>query len=140
MNLYQMTRTDAEKEKSGIVVPYGVDNSKGEPISFIIAREGGRNVQYQKTAEIIFKPYRRQLQHGIIEPELLEKLLAQVYAKAVLKGWSGVEDENSEILPFNEENAVKLLTDLPVVFDFIKEVARDYNQFLAESLDADAKN
>lgn len=139
MSLYKTNRTDPEKEKNGVKLEYGV-NSKGEPITFLVAREGGRNIQYQKVAEQIFKPYRRQLQHGVIDPEILENLLAQVYAKAVVKDWSGVEDENDNPLPYNEANVVKLLTDLPVVFDAIKEVARDYNQYLMESLEAEAKN
>ena len=139
MSLYKSSQTDPEKEKNGVQLEYGL-NSKKEPISFLVAREGGRNVQYQKVAEHIFKPYRRQIQHNQIDPEVLENLLAQVYAKAVVKGWNGVEDEHDEPLDFNEANVQKLLTDLPVVFDAIKEVARDYNQFLLESLEEDAKN
>lgn len=139
MSLYKSNQTDPEKEKNGVPLEYGI-NSKKEPITFLVAREGGRNVQYQKVAEHIFKPYRRQIQHNQIDAEVLEDLLAQVYAKTVVKGWSGVEDEHDNELPFNEANVKKLLTDLPVVFDAIKEVARDYNQFLLESLDAEAKN
>lgn len=139
MSLYKSSQTDPNKEKDGVPLEYGL-NSKKEPITFTVAREGGRNVQYQKVAEHIFKPFRRQIQHGQIDPEVLENLLAKVYAKAVVKGWSGVEDEHDEPLEFNEANVQKLLTDLPVVFDAIKEVARDYNQFLLESLEEDAKN
>lgn len=139
MSLYQKSKTDVAKERDGVPLPYCL-NSKGEQITFMVAREGGRNLMYQKVAEVIFKPYRRQIQHNQIDPEVLENLLAQVYAKAVVKGWENVEDEDENPLPYNEENVVKLLTDLPVVFDAIKEVARDYNNYLEESLDNDAKN
>ena len=139
MSLYKSSQTDPNKEKNGVPLEYGM-NSKKEPITFTVAREGGRNVQYQKVAEHIFKPFRRQIQHNQIDPEVLEDLLAQVYSKCVVKGWSGVEDENDEPLEFSEANVKKLLNDLPVVFDAIKEVARDYNQFLLESLEEDAKN
>lgn len=139
MSLYKSSQTDPNKEKNGVPLEYGL-NSKKEPITFTVAREGGRNVQYQKVAEHIFKPFRRQIQHNQIDPEVLEDLLAQVYSKCVVKGWSGVEDENDEPLEFTEANVKKLLNDLPVVFDAIKEVARDYNQFLLESLEEDAKN
>ena len=139
MSLYKSSQTDVNKERNGVPLHYGM-NSKGEDIVFTVAREGGRNVQYQKVAEHIFKPYRRQIQHNQIDPEVLEDLLAQVYSKCVVKGWHGVEDEHDEPLEFNEANVKKLLIDLPVVFDAIKEVARDYNQFLLESLDAEAKN
>lgn len=139
MSLYKSSQTNPEKEKNGLPLEYGL-NSKKEPITFIVAREGGRNVQYQKVAEHIFKPYRRQIQHNQIDPEVLDSLLAQVYAKAVVKGWSGVEDEHDNPLPFTEANVLKILTELPVVFDAIKEFARDFNQFLLESLEEEAKN
>ena len=139
MSLYKDNQTDSEKEKNGVPLEYGL-NSKKEKITFTVAREGGRNIQYQKVAEHIFKPYRRQIQHNQIDADILDGLLAQVYAKAVVKGWEGVEDENNELLAFNEKNVIKLLTDLPVVFEAIKEVARDFNQFLLESLEEDAKN
>ena len=139
MSLYKSNRTDPEKEKSGVPLVFGVNSNK-EPITFLVAREGGKNVQYQKVAEHIFKPYRRQVQHAQIDPELLDNLLAQVYSKAVVKGWTGVENEHDEPLPFTEANVLKLLIDLPVVFDAIKDVARDFNQFLLESLEEEAKN
>lgn len=139
MSLYKQNRTSDSKETVGVPLQFG-QNSKGEPIVFTVAREGGRNVQYQKIAEQIFKPYRRQIQHQTIDPIVLDNLLAQVYAKAVVKGWEGVEDENDEPMPFSEENCLKLLVDLPVVFDAIKETARDFNQYLLESLEVEAKN
>lgn len=139
MSLYKTSQTDPEKEKGGVPLEYGI-NSRKEKVTFTVAREGGRNIQYQKIAEQIFKPYRRQIQHNQIDPQVLEELLAQVYSKTVVKGWSGVEDENDQPMAFSEANCLKLLTDLPVVFDAIKEVARDYNQYLLESLDAEAKN
>lgn len=136
---YGSNQTDSNKEQNGVPLELGL-NSRGEKISMTVAREGGRNVQYQKVAEHIFKPYRRQIQHGQIDPMLLDELLAKVYAKSVVKGWEGVEDEKRQPLEFSEANVLKVLTDLPVVFDAVKEVARDYNQFLLEGLDDDAKN
>lgn len=136
---YSANQTDSNKEQNGVLLAFGV-NSRNEQINFTVAREGGRNIQYQKVAEQIFKPYRRQIQHGQIDPQLLDELLAKVYAKSVVKGWEGVEDEKQQPLEFSEANVLKVLTDLPVVFDAIKEVARDYNQFLLEGLEDDAKN
>ena len=139
MSLYQKTETDVAKERDGVLFVFG-KNSKKENITFTVAREGGRNVKYQSVAEVVFKPYRRAIQNNQIDPIELDTLLAEVYAKAVVKGWSGVEDRENNELPFTQENVIKLLTDLPVVFDAIKEVARDYNQYLLEQQEADAKN
>ena len=139
MSLYQQNQTSPEKEKEGVPLHYGL-NSRGEEIIFQIAREGGRNSVYNKLAEVTFKPVRRQIQHGTIDPVQLDKMLAEVYSKAVVKGWVGVEDENNNPLEFNEANCRKILTDLPVVFDAIKECARDFSQYLMEQLDEDVKN
>lgn len=139
MSLYKKNKTDESKERSGVTLDFGI-NSRGEPITFLVAREGGRNAQYLKVAEVVFKPYRRQIQHNLLDPEVLDGLLAQVYAKAVVKGWSGVEDENDQPLSFTEENVLKVLKDLPVVFDAIKEVARDYSNFRQDCLEEEAKN
>ena len=91
MSLYKSSQTDPNKEKDGVPLEYGL-NSKKEPITFIVAREGGRNVQYQKVAEHIFKPFRRQIQHGQIDPEVLENLLAQAMFAAELWGRQHVRD------------------------------------------------
>lgn len=137
--LYQKNRTNGTAESDGKKLEFDL-NSKGDMITFTVAREGGMNTEYQKAAEEIFKPYRRQLMHNKIDPVLLEKLLARLYSRTVVKGWENVEDENCQPLPFNQENCYKLLTDLPIVFDAIKEFARDYTNFLLESLQADVGN
>lgn len=137
--MYAKNQLDPVKETEGQTFTYDV-NSKGDPIEFVVAREGGGNIQYNNLAEQMFKPHRRAIQHGKIDPKLLENILAKIYAKTVIKTWKGVEDENNELLEFNEENCIKVLTDLPVVFDAIKEFARDYTQFLLEGVKEDVKN
>lgn len=137
--LYAKNQLDKAKESEGQRFDYDL-NSRNEQISFIVAREGGGNIAYNNLAEQIFKPHRRAIQHGKIDPVFLETLLAKIYAKTVIKGWEGVENENNEPLPFTEENCIKVLTDLPVLFDAIKEFARDYTQFLLEGVKEDAKN
>lgn len=137
--LYAKNQLDKTKEIDGQRFDYDL-NSRNEQISFVVAREGGGNIAYNNLAEQVFKPHRRAIQHGKIDPVFLETLLAKLYAKTVIKSWEGVEDENNELLDFTEENCIKVLTDLPVLFDAIKEFARDYTQFLLEGVKEDAKN
>ena len=137
--MYAKNQLDTSKETDGQEFVYDV-NSKGDPISFVVAREGGGNIQYNNLAEQMFKPHRRAIQHGKIDPKLLESILAKIYAKTVIKSWKGVEDENNQPMDFTEENCIKVLTDLPVIFDAIKEFARDYTQFLSEGVKEDVKN
>lgn len=139
MGLYSRTKTNKDAEIGGRPFSYG-ENSKGKEIVFYIAREGGRNTRYQKVAEQLFKPYRKQIQHGTITPEVLEDALAKAYSQAIITGWENVEDENNEPLVYSTENAYKLLTDLPVLFEDIKDFARDYGNYLDAALKADSKN
>ena len=139
--LYSQYATDQKKEVEGIEINYG-KNSKGDDIVIRVARAGGRNSVYQKVAEQTFKPYRRQLdpKSPTIDPKDLEKLLIEIYAKAVVKGWSGVEDENGEPMPYTQENVIKLFTDLPDIFSDVQACAESMANFKVESLEAEAKN
>ncbi len=139
MSLYKQFQTDKELEKDGIVVQYG-ENSKGQATEFRIARAGGANEAYTKRAEVVLKPYRRQIQTETIENKLAEKLLMGVFVDTVLKGWSNVEDEKGKDLPFTRENAIKLFTDLPDLYRDLREQSDKSALFRLEILEADAGN
>lgn len=138
MNLYSKFQ-NGDKERDGITVTYG-KNDKGENIDFIIARAGGTNERYLKVLEQVTKPYRRQLQNNLLEPFQFRSLMAEVYAKSVILGWNGVEDADGNELPFSQDNVIKVLTDLPELFDDLQTVANERAAFNSVQLEADAKN
>lgn len=139
MSLYKQFKTDKNVEKEGIVLNYG-KNSKGEDIEIRIARAGGANVQYAKLLEAKTKPYRRQIQNETLDNEVAEKITKEVYAKAVVMGWIGVEDENSKPLEFSSENCIKLFDDLPDLWMDIQQQSTKAALFRADILEQDAKN
>ena len=139
MSLYKQFKTDKNVEKEGIVLNYG-KNSKGEDIEIRIARAGGANVQYAKLLEVKTKPYRRQIQNETLDNEVAEKITKEVYAKAVVMGWAGVEDENGKPLEFSSENCIKLFDDLPDLWMDIQQQSTKAALFRADILEQDAKN
>lgn len=139
MSLYSQFKTDKSIEKEGIVLNYG-KNSKGKDIEIRIARAGGANVQYAKLLEAKTKPYRRQIQNETLENEVAEKITQEVYARTVVLGWNGVEDESGNEMLFSFENCMKLFADLPDLWSDIQQQSQRSALFRAELLEQDAKN
>lgn len=139
MSLYKMFKTEEAIEKTGIRVTYG-SNSKGAEIAIHVGRAGGKNEAFQRVADHVLKPYRRQISGETIDPKQLRSLMMIVYARAVVKGWEGVEDENGVAIPFTEENCVKLFEDLPDLFADVQANADQLSNFRKEDLKAEAKN
>lgn len=139
MSLYKTFKTDENIERTGVVLEYGL-NSKGQPIQIRIARAGGNNARYNKTLEVKTKPYRRQIQNETLDDVIGRRVFREVYAEAVILGWDGVEDAEGNPMPFTKDNCIKLLTDLPDLFDDIREQAQKAALFRAEILENDAGN
>lgn len=139
MSLYKNFATNNDLENKGVELSYGINEDKTE-IIFYVARAGKANKAYQKALEVTFKPYRRSIQLGTMTEELASKLTLDVFATTILKGWENVQDENGKAMAFNKENAIKLLTDLPELYDDLTEKANNVANFRDETLEEDAKN
>jgi hypothetical protein len=139
MSLYKRFKTDPKIEKEGVLLDFG-KNSKGAQIYIRVARAGGANQAYLNRMEARAKPHRRSIQNDTIERVTLEKLILDVYAETVVLGWENVEDENGNELPFNKDNVIKLFTDLPDVYEEVKDQAQKGALYRQELLEADAKN
>ena len=139
MSLYSQYKTDQDLEVNGIVLNYG-KNSKGQNIDIRIARAGGSNTKFAKVAEVVLKPYRRQLNNETLDITVLDGLFRIIYAKAVVVGWSGVEDEAGNPLDFTEQNVVKVFEDLPDLFADVRAAAEKQSLFRREALEDESKN
>lgn len=139
MSLYKSFSTDAAIERNGVILNYG-KNSKGADIEIRIARAGGANKRYIERMEAKTKPLRRQIQTDTVDRNTLETLIREVFVETVVIGWSGVEDQDNNEMPFSRENAIKLFTDLPDLFADIQEQAQKSALFRVEIQEADAKN
>jgi len=135
MGLYDLYKTDTKKERDqGVEVEFPGD------AKVWLRRAGGQNTDYEKALEKVMKPYRRQIQQGMLDEDKSRELEARVYARGVIIDWDGVTDEQGNELDCTEENIVKLFTDLPDLFVELKQQATDLSNFRREQTGEDAKN
>lgn len=121
MDITKEFGTDSVKEKDGVEVDIG-------GATLIVARTG--SMAYNKLVDKLFKVNKRVLDlKNEAAEQLNEKLMAEVLAKTVLLGWSGIE-ENGAPLPYSLENAQRLL----MIKDFralVAEKASDFTLYKA---------
>lgn len=144
MSLYGMFQVDSDIEKEGITIDYGVARA-------VIARAGGSNHNFKRVFQAKSKPYRYQIDNDQLSEEASDKLMAEVYAEAVIRRFDA-KDPNGEwilnkvplmvdgketIVDATKENIVKLLLDLPELFKDMQFMAGKASHFQAAEDDAD---
>lgn len=124
MSLYARFKTDSESEKNGIDIDFG------DGVGIKVARAHTSNPKYVDAIKEFFgDKTKTELQSTNTEKSL--KLLAEIYAKSVVLDWWGVTDENGVEMPCTKENVKKLFLDLPDLFEKIRDMASDHENFLA---------
>lgn len=84
-----------------------------DEIGFCLKRFGGENgLKVQKVLNEIMKPYREQVKRGTLKPEKDRELTLRAFVKGCMVDWKGISEEGKK-LKFTEDEAVKLLVDLP---------------------------
>lgn len=146
MSLSKQYNTDTSAEKSGVRVTFG-HNSDDTEIALILARSGGANTRFQSVADVILKPYRRQIQNDTVDSKVLRAKMVEIYAKTVVKDWENValsdvtgNEEDKGYAEFSEENVIALFTRLPDFFSEVQSITDNLSVFRAEGLEEDAKN
>jgi hypothetical protein len=131
-SIYSIFETNKDIERDGFALEYG-------PSTFILARAGGSNDAYQRCVDRKMRPYRSAINSGTAQESTLRKVMAEAYSEKVVKAWDGVADRDGVEIPFSQENCLKLLLDLPDLFDeLIKESQRIAN-FVVDSVESDVK-
>lgn len=134
-SFYETFQTDETLEcGQGLELDYGACGS------ITIHRAGGTNRKFLRIMAAKFKPYERQMQSDTLDEAVSRRLLAETYAESVIIGWRGVKDAAGHELAFTQENAIKLLTDLPELFADIREQATKVANFRREQAEETAKN
>lgn len=144
-DLYSMFQTDKSLETEGIW--YDFDDETG----FRLARAGGANVKFAKAVEEKTRPHRRQIDNGTIDPEVGNRLLIEAFVGTVLLDWKGVrgpakgkDEKGNDIpgdpVPFNRANAIKLLTDMPDLFNELRDESTKMANFRNKVVEDDAGN
>lgn len=134
MSLYSLFKTNSNLETNGIWIEYG----KNTRIK--IARAGGQNKKYLASATKMNTEYKHQIANDLLEEELAEKLLLDVFVDTVILDWKGVTDEKGIELPFCTENVRQVMTDLPDLFQDLRRMAGTLSLFREEIIANESKN
>jgi hypothetical protein len=78
-----------------------------------IAQSGVINPKFTLVSKIKFRPYSKQIRNKTLYPEISTRVLAEIYAETVVKGWDGVNDEQGNPQPFTQENVISRLINTP---------------------------
>ena len=112
-------------------------NDIGDGIELLVARIG--NPEYQKEFQRISKPHKRALRRGSLNDEVAERLLTKVMAKNILLDWEGLEEDGVAV-PYNYDNAVRILTEYKDLRDYVSDIANEMESFKAEEDEEAEKN
>jgi len=138
-SIFSQFGTNTDLERSGRWVEFYGDDCL---YKFLLARAGGANETYQRNLLQATKPYRKgSVDIEDLPPATQRQIMIKVYAETVIRDWSGIvfEDDGPEI-PFNVDNAKRLLADAPQLFDFIAAEANNFRNYMEAKRSTDAKN
>lgn len=160
MGLFKNYSTSKNLELEGVV--FTPDSST----AITLARAGGANVKFSKLLDKKAKPFRRQIEAGTLDPELDRKMMIEAYADAIIRNWEtlieedgtpklvpGIEanpdapdgtyshkpDENG-VVPYNRQNVIATLHQLPDLFLAIQQEAQSVANFRQAEREADSGN
>lgn len=133
MGLYETFGTEKSYEQEGIRLQFGD--------SFIrVKRAGGSNNEFQKLLMKRMSPHKALLKNNLMPEEQAASILAEVYADSVIIGWENVTGPDGKPMEFTRENVIKLLIDLPDLFDAIREACTDHANFQQEMIQKETED
>jgi hypothetical protein len=139
MSIITMFKTNKETEVNGIWIEYS-PNSDGSIPRFKISRLSSRNRKYARILEQETKPHRRAIELGAMKDDDAENIMVKVFCKSVLLDWENIQEEDGSSIPFTENNAFKLFSDLPDLYDDLNAKARSATLFKDAVMDSEAGN
>ncbi len=139
MSLYSSFETDKDKEIDGVDFEYYL-NDDGSVTTVKLARMGARNPRFLKAYEKYSRPYEAAIASKRITADQQMKININTFVETSLRGWDNLHDRNGQPIPFNVENAIKVLTEVPEWFMDLQQKALEKTAYLVESAKADAKN
>lgn len=145
MSLRNHFKTDQRLEQKGVEFDYG-------DAVITMARAGGSNRSYKTALTKALRPYRASIDAETIREEQLFPILVKPFVEHVILNWQtrnskgelvagieGPDGVDSPTVPFNTENAVKFLQEVPDLFYRLSGDASSARAFLAD-LETAAKN
>jgi hypothetical protein len=86
------------------------------------------------------RPLRKQIQIDVLEDNAYDELNKKAYFRAVVIGWENVNDADGNYITFSEANFVKLMTDLPDLWDALQDACTRLSNFRAEEIRQDGED
>lgn len=132
MDIFKAFGADSSKEEGGVEIEIG-------PETYLtIARSG--NKKYGRILTKAFETNKYTLDRKDAAADAkAEQIVIDAMARAILVGWRGKVEMDGEVLPYNVENAKKLLA----IRDFrlmVSKHAEEFANFRAVVEDEDGKN
>lgn len=147
MGLYKKMQTSTRLETEGIWLH--IDDTRIK-----LSRAGGKNTKFIAAAEKMARENRKTM--DLLGEEKSRKLMHKLFAEVVVLDWltetqdgtldetgdpyvagqseglrytRGISGPNGEIVPYNQENVLKVFDDIPDLFRLVKETAEDPELF-----------
>jgi hypothetical protein len=134
MGVYDLFGTDKDAETRGVWIHFGGG------IGVHVRRSGGGNKDFKMKLERLHREKKRQLDLGVLDDDDLRPEMVDLYASTVLIGWKGITGPDGKEIPFNKQNAVQVLMDLPEFFDEIRTESGRIENFRSLTAEETGKN
>jgi hypothetical protein len=136
LSIFDLCETDAAAEEEGRW--FRDIFNDGSNIDVKLRRLTSRSsMQARRRLE---KGYRRHMKNGVYPDDIAVKILVEQIAEAVLVDWKGIYDRDKKPMEYSKENALALLTKLPVFRDGVIQMASNLDNFRIEEKEATSKN
>jgi len=113
------------------------ENKKGEDIIFYVGRAGSE--EHEKASHAS----QQALERSRNKPKKRQRIMAELVARAILKGWKGLIDGDGVPIPCTLENKIAILTNKEYgkrIFVDVLEAANDINNFQDEDQDEEEED
>lgn len=147
MSLRKTFKTDRTAETEGVWLDVGINDHNKEPIRIKLSRMSKSNKRYTKQLNAVTKPHQSAIQNDALDNDLAGKMLQEVFADTILLDWENLpkseltgNEEDTDLLEFNRENALALFKELPDLYDDWESRATKAAAFREAEREVAAKN
>ena len=129
MSLYTQNYVSKKSAKDGVWVEMfcgeGVPNARFK----LAYRCFSTNPDYGAAFTKVIVDNRSKVEEGALSKAEDDHLMLCLFCEYILLDWEGVADLKEKEIPFNKENAIRVMTDLPPVYDYLKQRSVEISLF-----------
>jgi hypothetical protein len=133
MGLLKQFGTNLKAEKEGVELTFE-PNADGTVPTLVVSRTFIQSPEYRRVFERVSKPYKNQMDHGVLDEETDIFIAARVYSEVCVKSWRNVRlpldfagiglgdtneaasDSGSFDIPFTVDNCTSMFCAIPDLF------------------------